>query len=1105
MGLVTANYHELTAKPTAINSDSMEIDATNLAKIKENQQISSLVLSGWAKADSAFVINEDEDYEDIVFPAYLQNRKFELRAEVTYNVNDQPKTVSYRKSFDWMNTDWQYCSVYLPLAYNDNGFIYTKSDITSIKFYFDYSYNTGNALYSELELKEAEWEANRYDKENKIAIQTSSHSPWTKTIYLNKDEMVERVVMSKKVIENGIQVEKQYENLYFYDKNNRLIKTIDYNGVVTENVFNDKGVQIKTLTYHKDEPTNVLYSAEKLLDDKGEEIGQTNEFGEKISSYEMIDGTGIVKTSTDNDGIKTSYGYNDNDDVIEMSTTIDDTANVNTYGYTLDFVTSLKHNDFEIAYNYDGQGRNNEILIAGQSYLTKSFADNEETTTLASNEVIKNVYDDDDNIIETHYQNEKIVQNDYDGYGNLSKTIELLTDETGAKQQIIHNYSYDKFGNVIKEETTQHAKNFNIINEYDINNNIDSTTFQIDDKNIFYNYTYSEDPEPKLVNILLPNNSNQSLHYDKLNRLDKIALLKEEDLLELKEFEYLKIGDHTSNLVSKLKFSDGETYNDILKYKYDEKGNITEIRQNNKLIARYKYDSLSRLVREDNLPFNKTFTYEYDAGGNILCRTEYSFTLAENLENLLCQTFDYSYSVSGWRDQLKSYNGESFKYDVLGNPETYRGKTLTWSHGRQLDKFGDIASYTYNASGIRTSKIINTEKIYWKKDPNVVDNSKKDFTLSLYLNNNKVLRQYDSFNDLIFYYGEDGVVGFNITILNDATHSGDYYYKKNTQNDIIGIYSTSGEQIVEYVYDAWGNQKIKYLNNEGEMVALREDYEYNNIDEINAFIAVKNPFRYRSYYYDFETNLYYLNSRYYDPQIGRFINADNISNVDKSTFNGLNLYAYCVNNPVMLTDSQGESWWSDFWKGVKKFFKTVGDVFLGVLSIGLVVGGILLTVFSGGSLYKLGSVMIGAGVGSFLGGLDSYLNGGSYSGGWLGGAVSGGLSGFGIAYGKIWGLVGGMIGNAAGTFITDIINGDYKHNKSYWMNLISDSIFAGLISMLAGRFGESSEILKNLNLIDLFIGISVIGEFAFSYLNDSLLSLLKQFTDGIKNKYVFSI
>ena len=1079
MGLVTANYHELTAKPTATNSDSMEIDATNLAKIKENEQISSLVLSGWAKADSAFVINEDEDYGDIVFPAYLQNRKFELRAEVTYNVNDQPKTVSYRKSFDWMNTDWQYCSVYLPLAYNDNGFIYTKSDITSIKFYFDYSYNTGNALYTELELKEAEWEANRYDKENKIAIQTSSHSPWTKTIYLNKDEMVERVVMSKKVIENGIQVEKQYENLYFYDKNNRLIKTIDYNGVVTENVFNDKGVQIKTLTYHKDEPTNVLYSAEKLLDDKGEEIGQTNEFGEKISSYEMIDGTGIVKTSTDNDGIKTSYGYNDNDDVIEMSTTIDDTANVNTYGYTLDFVTSLKHNDFEIAYNYDGQGRNNEILIAGQSYLTKSFADNEETITLASNEVIKNVYDDDDNIIETHYQNEKIVQNDYDGYGNLSKTIELLTDETGAKQQIIHNYSYDKFGNVIKEETTQHAKNFNIINEYDINNNIDSTTFQIDDKNIFYNYTYSEDPEPKLVNILLPNNSNQSLHYDKLNRLDKIALLKEEDLLELKEFEYLKIGDHTSNLVSKLKFSDGETYNDILKYKYDEKGNITEIRQNNKLIARYKYDSLSRLVREDNLPFNKTFTYEYDAGGNILCRTEYSFTLAENLENLLCQTFDYSYSVSGWRDQLKSYNGESFKYDVLGNPETYRGKTLTWSHGRQLDKFGDIASYTYNASGIRTSKRFD------------------NFTTSYYLNGNKILVQKDASNIFTFYYGESGVIGFHLK--SSGAVDSDFYYKKNAQNDIIGIYSTSGEEIAKYEYDAWGNCVIKYLQENGSYDTITSDYSYNDISIINRFIAYKNPFRYRSYYYDFETNLYYLNSRYYDPQIGRFINADDISNVDKSTFNGLNLYAYCVNNPVMLTDSQGESWWSDFWKGVKNFFKKVGDVIVGtILSAAFVVAGITLTIFTGE--IHLGSALIGAGIGGFIGGLESKLNGDSFLAGWAGGAISGGLAGLGASLGLYGAMIGSASGNFIGTLITDGLTGNIVGDKSYWLNLTSESLMNGLISIFAWNLGESSTVLKLLGFYDLYAGITVLTEFIFSHITYKSINIIGSIAEYLRNK-----
>ncbi len=88
---------------------------------------------------------------------------------------------------------------------------------------------------------------------------------------------------------------------------------------------------------------------------------------------------------------------------------------------------------------------------------------------------------------------------------------------------------------------------------------------------------------------------------------------------------------------------------------------------------------------------------------------------------------------------------------------------------------------------------------------------------------------------------------------------------------------------------------------------ITSDYSYNDISIINRFIAYKNPFRYRSYYYDFETNLYYLNSRYYDPQLGRFINADDISTLDVTqvTLNGLNLYTYCLNNPVNETDENG--------------------------------------------------------------------------------------------------------------------------------------------------------------------------------------------------------
>ena len=111
-----------------------------------------------------------------------------------------------------------------------------------------------------------------------------------------------------------------------------------------------------------------------------------------------------------------------------------------------------------------------------------------------------------------------------------------------------------------------------------------------------------------------------------------------------------------------------------------------------------------------------------------------------------------------------------------------------------------------------------------------------------------------------------------------------YYYNKNILGDILEIYDSKYNLVGKYEYDAWGNHVI--------------------ITNINN-IANLNPFRYRSYYYDIETGLFYLTSRYYDPETGRFINADDVSYIDPETINGLNLYAYCGNNPVMRTDSQG--------------------------------------------------------------------------------------------------------------------------------------------------------------------------------------------------------
>ena len=122
------------------------------------------------------------------------------------------------------------------------------------------------------------------------------------------------------------------------------------------------------------------------------------------------------------------------------------------------------------------------------------------------------------------------------------------------------------------------------------------------------------------------------------------------------------------------------------------------------------------------------------------------------------------------------------------------------------------------------------------------------------------------------------------------------------QGNIIALIDSSGSVVVEYKYDAWGNHAVLDANGA-------------DITDVNH-IGVLNPFRYRGYFYDVETGLYYLKSRYYDPEIGRFITIDGIEYLDPKTINGLNLYAYCGNNPVMRTDSQGTNWWTDFWNGV---------------------------------------------------------------------------------------------------------------------------------------------------------------------------------------------
>ena len=163
-------------------------------------------------------------------------------------------------------------------------------------------------------------------------------------------------------------------------------------------------------------------------------------------------------------------------------------------------------------------------------------------------------------------------------------------------------------------------------------------------------------------------------------------------------------------------------------------------------------------------------------------------------------------------------------------------------------------------------------------------------THTYYTDGTKIIAEKVGEKVFEYYYDAQGIVAFKYD-------GAVYYFKKNLMGDIDRIYDANKNLVAEYKYDAWGNHRV-YT---GTGIDITDNSSYNNS------VAKLNPFRYRGYYYDAETGLYYLNSRYYDPSIGRFINADDISYIQPEQINGLNLFAYCGNNPVMYTDPTGQS------------------------------------------------------------------------------------------------------------------------------------------------------------------------------------------------------
>ncbi len=299
---------------------------------------------------------------------------------------------------------------------------------------------------------------------------------------------------------------------------------------------------------------------------------------------------------------------------------------------------------------------------------------------------------------------------------------------------------------------------------------------------------------------------------------------------------------------------------------------------------------------------NKTVTYTYDIGGNIVSKKEYAYTTGTL--GTVIDTKNYTYDTV-WKDKLASYDGNVINYDKMGNPTNYVSKDLSENDvagaleydGRQLVKATNISEnceYIYNENGLMTKKLVY-------ENCDIDSNGKLVFsdlqsTFTYYWNDSKLtgytlVNSSDGsfFNVKVMYGIDDEPLGYTITGDNDFEMG--FFYTKNLQGDITGIYTLEGTSCLLFSYDAYG---IPTYTVGDSFIGAR-------------LSLVLNPFLYRGYMYDINTGLYYLQSRFYNPIYGRFLNADEteILHFTQGDVHGANLYAYCGNNPVMYVDISG--------------------------------------------------------------------------------------------------------------------------------------------------------------------------------------------------------
>ncbi|MBU3114613.1 DNRLRE domain-containing protein [Clostridium lacusfryxellense] len=633
-----------------------------------------------------------------------------------------------------------------------------------------------------------------------------------------------------------------------YDSKHNITKTTTAENVVQSFTYDSSGNKLTT----KVGDSTLFINSSTSYTASGNYINSTTDSSGNILKNNWDETKGLLNSFTDANNKTTSYTYDNNtDDLLSVSKTADGQQVKNIYNYLNDKISSITNNGFSYNFGYDSLGNNTTVSVGNQNIITNSYE-------LRTGKLLK-----------SNYGNGQEISSDYDSLNRVSSK-----KYNGILR---YNYEYDSSGNIGYQKDLINGTNYryfydisnrlvqfkdslgNILSyNYDDNNNNSKISDKINGTTYDTSYGYDKDNKQNSIIYSRATSNTISQSYDKLGRLS-VNTVNTGTANYGTSYGYTAgVNDSTTEKIGSI-----TNNGNAISYTYDTNGNISTSTQNSKVI-KYYYNELNELTREDNQVLNKTITSAYDLGGNKTVKTEYPYTTGTL--GTATVSYPYVYGDTNWKDKLTSYNGNAITYDSIGNPLTYNGNTYTWEEGRKLAGLsgnGNAISYKYNDSGIRTSKTVNGVKT------------------SYHLVGNKVT--YETNGTDIIYYTYDS----SDSLVSMSLNGVEYYYIKNAQRDIIGLFDKSGTEVVNYTYDSWG----KLISTTGSLAST---------------VGVKNPYRYRGYYYDNETSLYYLQSRYYNADWGRFVNPDSVLG-NPGQLLSYNLYSYCENNPVNNYDPDGHA------------------------------------------------------------------------------------------------------------------------------------------------------------------------------------------------------